>query len=105
MTPRQQVINQHVNATTFLAIDNGYQITGVVTLDTAPTLVQSLPTTSGDLTIDLSDTGGSDSALLALLLAWVRQASKKNANLSCTNTPSEISSLIHLYGLESILSH
>jgi len=103
--PRQLVNNQLVNTTAFQAIENGYQITGAVTLDTAPDLIESLPNATGDLSIDLSNTGGSDSALLALLLAWARQASQKNGSLSCTNTPAEVSSLIHLYGLESILSH
>lgn len=89
----------------FKAIENGYQLTGAVTLDTAPDLFDALPEVSGDLNIDLSETTGSDSALLALLLAWARQAGQKNAKLSCTNTPAEVSSLIHLYGVESILSH
>lgn len=94
-----------MSKTAFKAIENGYQLTGAVTLDTAPDLFNALPTGTGDINIDLSETTGSDSALLALLLAWARQASQKNARLSCTNTPAEVSSLIYLYGIESILSH
>lgn len=94
-----------MSKTAFKAIENGYQLTGAVTLDTVPDLIASLPKATSDITIDLSETSGSDSALPALLLAWARQASQKNARLNCTNTPPAVSSLIHLYGVESILSH
>lgn len=95
-----------MSTTVFEQHENGYRLTGAVTLETAPDLLRTLPKTAGeDVSIDLSRTAGSDSALIALLLAWARKCGEQNLSLTCNNTPSELSSLIHLYGMESILSH
>lgn len=88
------------------AVEQGYQLTGAVTVDTAPALLQALSANdTKDVVIDFSELAASDSSLLALLLAWTRQCDRQSANLKCVNVPADVSSLIHLYGLESILEH
>lgn len=80
---------------------DGFKLKGAVTLLTAPLLLGQLPLNNDStVTLDLSETQGSDSSLVALLVAWVRDA---RAPIKCENTPEEILSLIDLYGVEALL--
>ncbi len=81
--------------------DGGFKLRGAVTLVNAPLLLEAVQM-PGDsrIKIDLSEAQGSDSALVALLLAWTRRA---KAPLSCQNVPDEITSLIDLYGVTELL--
>ena len=55
------------------------------------------------LIVDLSGVVGGDSALLALLLSWQRQADKKNIAIELRHWPAEVRRLAELCGLDKIL--
>lgn len=58
---------------------------------------------SGDRSFDLSAVQSVDSAALALLLAWQREALAHGAALALTGVPAQIGSLAKLYGVESLV--
>jgi phospholipid transport system transporter-binding protein len=53
--------------------------------------------------IDLSGVTEMDSALLALLLAWLREA--KGRSLALENLPPALRTIARLYGVEALLGH
>lgn len=53
--------------------------------------------------IDLSDVGRVDSAGVALLLEWVRDAHVSNATLSFINAPAQMRSLIDFCALNDVI--
>ncbi len=57
----------------------------------------------GDRSFDLSAVQSVDSAALALLLAWQREARAHGAALALTGVPAQVASLAKLYGVESLV--
>jgi phospholipid transport system transporter-binding protein len=55
------------------------------------------------VSIDLSKIKRIDSAGLALLIEWVRQAGKRGQSLRFLNVPEQISAMIRVSGLETVL--
>jgi len=55
--------------------------------------------------IDLQGVTEMDSALLALLLAWQREAKSRNRSLALTNPPHALSTIARLYGVDTLLGH
>lgn len=83
------------------SVEGGYKLRGAVTLLTAPSLLAQLPAPSNSkVDLDLSETHGSDSSIVALLLAWVRHT---KGPVICQNVPDEITSLMDLYGVQELL--
>jgi len=81
--------------------NGGYKLKGTVTLGTVPSLLDKLDVPAdSQIELDLSETTGSDSSLVALLLAWTRRAGRP---LVCKNVPDEVTSLIDLYGVRELL--
>jgi phospholipid transport system transporter-binding protein len=58
---------------------------------------------SGELVLDLSAVAEVDSAAVALLLDWQRQAKAAGARLQLVGVPADIASLARLYGVDSLL--
>lgn len=58
---------------------------------------------SGDLSFDLGAVQQVDSAAVALLLAWQREAQSKGGRLALTNVPPALLNLASLYGVDSLL--
>lgn len=58
---------------------------------------------AGDTTIDLAGVTTVDSAAVALLLAWQRAAAEQGKRLTFTGTPSGVTSLAGLYGVDALL--
>jgi phospholipid transport system transporter-binding protein len=54
-------------------------------------------------TIDLGEVSEMDSALLALALAWLRDARQAKRELSFANVPEALQTLSRLYGVEELL--
>ena len=52
----------------------------------------------GARAVDLAGVEELDSSALALLLAWLREAKKRNAALSFTNLPQGLTTIAELYG-------
>ena len=56
-----------------------------------------------DITVDLSGVSLADSAALALLLEWQRQALRAQVQLTLVHMPSRLQHLAQLYGVDHLL--
>ena len=57
----------------------------------------------GVRSVDLKGVEELDSSALALLLAWLREAKKRNTALSFTNLPQGLTTIAELYGVSELL--
>jgi phospholipid transport system transporter-binding protein len=55
--------------------------------------------------VDLAGVTEMDSALLALLLAWMREAKSRDRSLTLANPPHALSTIARLYGVDTLLGH
>ena len=80
-------------------------ISGPVTLATvAQVLEAGRPHfAEGVRTVDLSEVSELDSSLLALALAWLREARAAKRELAFANPPEALQTLCKLYGVENLL--
>jgi len=53
--------------------------------------------------VNLGEVGEMDSSLLALMLAWVRDARARGGELSFANLPESLQTIARLYGVEGLL--
>jgi len=58
---------------------------------------------AGQIEIDLAQLTAVDSAAVATLLAWQRAAQALGRELTFTNLPGNLQSLVHLYGVDDLL--
>ncbi|SFN96853.1 phospholipid transport system transporter-binding protein [Formivibrio citricus] len=81
------------------------QISGPLTFDTAARQLDSLgvPGPGSKLQVDFSGVTEVDSAAVALLLHWSRQARAAGAELEFIAVPSGLHQLMGVYGLKEIL--
>ena len=80
-------------------------VSGPVTLATVARLLTEgrQHFAEGAVTVDLSEVTEMDSALLALSLAWLRDARKAKRELTIANPPEALLTLSRLYGVETLL--
>ena len=80
-------------------------VSGPVTLANAAKLLEEgrQHLAEGVRSVDLGEITELDSALLALALAWVRDARAANRELAFTNPPEGLQTLTRLYGVEALL--
>lgn len=57
----------------------------------------------GVRTIDLAEVTEMDSSLLAAMLAWLREANGRKAELSFANPPESLQTIARLYGVDRLL--
>ena len=57
----------------------------------------------GARTIDLGEVTELDSSLLAMLLAWLREAKRRNSEVAFANLPQGLETIAQLYGVEGLL--
>jgi len=57
----------------------------------------------GARTVDLGQVTELDSSLLAMLLAWLREAKLRNAEVAFANLPQGLETIAQLYGVEGFL--
>jgi len=57
----------------------------------------------GARTIDLREVTELDSSLLAMLLAWLREAKRRNSEVAFANLPQGLETIAQLYGVEGLL--
>ena len=55
-------------------------------------------------TVDLAEVSEMDSALLALLLAWTREALARSGKLGFANAPESLRTIARLYGVDALLA-
>jgi len=58
---------------------------------------------NGDVTLDLNAVTRADSAGLALMVEWLRQAKRKDAGLHVVNMPAQMLAIARMCKLDSIL--
>jgi phospholipid transport system transporter-binding protein len=59
---------------------------------------------AGQLVFDFAATGQTDSAAVAMLLAWQRAAKARGATLELCNLPASVQSLAALYDVAALLA-
>lgn len=57
----------------------------------------------GARTIDLGEVTELDSSLLAMLLAWLREAKGRNSEIAFANLPQGVETIARLYGVDGLL--
>jgi len=57
----------------------------------------------GVRTVDLGEVSEMDSSLLALMLAWMRDAHGRGRQLEFANLPESLQTIARLYGVEDLL--
>lgn len=57
----------------------------------------------GDFSFDLAAVAEVDTAAIALLLEWQRQAMARGGRLALSGVPADIASLARLYGVDGLL--
>ena len=80
-------------------------LSGSVTLANATRLLDEgrQHLAEGARTVDLGEVTELDSALLAVILAWLRDARAAKRELAFANVPQPLQTLAHLYGVEELL--
>lgn len=80
---------------------NLLRITTAMTMETVGALLDAgtKMLNSGDAEFDLSSVPEADSAALALIFEWMRDAQQKNAQVVFSNLPQSLISLATLYGV------
>ena len=80
-------------------------VSGAVTLGNVAALLEEGRRLLGEgvRTVDLGGVGELDSALLALLFAWVREAKSRGHELAFANLPKAAGTIAKLYGVQSLL--
>ena len=80
-------------------------VSGPVTLANVAALLEEgrRHLADGVRTVDLAEVSEMDSALLALLLAWLRDAHAHGSSLSFTNLPESLRTIAQLYGVDRLL--
>jgi len=83
------------------------QVEGELNLATAPVLVQTMldqfPLTGSEVHIDLMGVTRSDSAGLALLVEWLRQAERQDITLRFHNLPGQLREIARVSDLLPLL--
>ena len=80
-------------------------VSGPVTLGNVAALLEEgrRHFAEGAATVDLSEVTEMDSALLALSLAWLREAREAKRELTFSHPPEALQTLSRLYGVETLL--
>ena len=83
-------------------------LSGELNFETAPDLLnsqQDLFDRRDQLIIDCRQVSRSDSAGLALLIEWLRQAKRYQCQLSFRNLPQQLLDIARVSGVETLLPH
>lgn len=85
---------------------NGYAVVGPLQFDSVPEVWKKsrlLFQPDQSLVLDLKGVSRADSAALALLVAWTREARRAGARLRFQNIPPQLMALIRAARLENLL--
>jgi phospholipid transport system transporter-binding protein len=80
-------------------------VSGAVTLANVAALLEEgrRHLAEGVQTVDLAEVSEMDSALLALLLTWLRDARLQGRSLGFANLPQSLRTIARLYGVNDLL--
>ncbi|MCX4187954.1 STAS domain-containing protein [Methylophaga sp. OBS4] len=83
-----------------------FRVSGELSLDSAAaamTAAEDLFNSTAELDIDLAEVSRSDSAGLALLIAWMRQAKQSEKTISFRHLPAQMLAIAKASGLDEFL--
>ncbi len=86
--------------------DNRLYLTGILTYATVPELLtqqKALLAYAETLEVDLQGISKSDSAGIALLIAWIRALREEERSIVFLNLPKQLQAMARVSGLEGIL--
>ena len=89
------------------ASEGGFTVSGPVTIATASSVIEATRAhwpEAGDTIVDFSGVTDADSAALALMFKWQRDAERKGRKVICRNIPANVLALARLYGVEELVS-
>jgi phospholipid transport system transporter-binding protein len=80
-------------------------LSGPLTLSNVATVLEEgkRHLAEGVATVDLGEVAEMDSALVALLFAWLRDARARGQDLAFQNPPEALRTLTRLYGVDGLL--
>lgn len=87
-------------------IENKFAVSGPLTIDTVRghQLFPFEQKPKGEpLVVDMAQVDVVDSAAVSLMLSWLRQAKTQNLAISFIHVPTNLHSLVDLYGLSEVL--
>jgi len=93
--------------TTLRPTTDGFELVGPVTISTAAQIVESARAAwpdAGESIVDFAGVTEADSAALALIFKWQRDAAKRGRTVRCINIPGNIHALAKLYGVDTLLA-
>jgi len=85
----------------------GFALAGPLTIANASVYVDAARAhwpQEGDAVIDFAGVTEADSAALALIFKWQRDAEKKGHKIHCLNVPANVISLARLYGVDDLIA-
>jgi phospholipid transport system transporter-binding protein len=85
----------------------GFTLAGPLTIATASVYVDAARShwpQEGDAIIDFAGVTEADSAALALIFKWQRDAEKKGRKIRCLNIPANVLTLAKLYGVDDLIT-
>jgi phospholipid transport system transporter-binding protein len=94
-------------ATTLRQTADGFELVGPVTISTAAHIVEAARAAwpdAGESIVDFAGVTEADSAALALIFKWQRDAAKRGRTIRCINIPGNIHALAKLYGVDTLLA-
>lgn len=85
---------------------DGFKLEGELSFATVPALVgaKELRANDKELELDLSGVNRADSAGLALLVHWQREAKARGGTIRFHNTPAQMLAIAKLSGVDELLS-
>ena len=87
--------------------EGGFTVSGPVTIATASSVIEATRSQwpdAGDTVVDFSGVTDADSAALALMFKWQRDAERRGRKVVCRNIPANVMALARLYGVEELVS-
>ena len=86
--------------------DDRLALSGKLSMESVPGLLRQMrwPTTSGGLTLDLQAVERADSAGVALLVEWQREARRRQQVLHFQHIPSQMLAIARLSGVDELLA-
>ena len=84
---------------------NTLTLSGPVTLENVARVLEEglQQIRDGARTVDLAGVTELDSSLLAMLLAWLREAKQRDSEIAFANLPQGLETIARLYGVDGLL--
>ena len=94
------------NGITIQPTSDGFALVGPVTIATASQIIDAARESWPDHGVSVVDFAGvteADSAALALIFKWQRDAARRERAVRCINMPANVVALARLYGVDDLI--